>query len=167
MDNFTGATVLDIGCGFGDFFHFLQEENVEVDCYKGLDVNPELINVASNKFPGVRFEVGDPLLMNRDITADIVVMSGVFNLNFEEIGNWAYVNQMIETVFEWANRSLIFDVLSANRTDNYPEEDFVYYYEPSKVIDVCFNFTPYVSLKHDYESIPQREMTLKLSHSPQ
>ena len=47
--DFKARTVLDIGCGFGDYRNFLQEVGISVAAYKGWDLNADLINEASRR----------------------------------------------------------------------------------------------------------------------
>src|SRR2546430_6183980 len=50
----SGASVLDLGCGFGDLYAYLKSRGL--DCkYTGYDINPQLIQVARRKFPEVHF----------------------------------------------------------------------------------------------------------------
>jgi len=41
---------LDIGCGFGDYFSYLNEKKVKVSSYTGWDINPDLIGEARIKW---------------------------------------------------------------------------------------------------------------------
>ncbi len=48
--------VLDIGCGPGHIARYLHERGVEV---AGVDLSPEMVEVARRLNPGLRFDVGD------------------------------------------------------------------------------------------------------------
>jgi SAM-dependent methyltransferase len=48
--------VLDVGCGPGHIARYLHERGVEV---VGIDLSPEMVEVARRLNPGLRFEVGD------------------------------------------------------------------------------------------------------------
>jgi SAM-dependent methyltransferase len=58
--------VLDVGCGFGHLFEFLEARGVALDAYCGIDVSPTLIEKTRARVgsrPGVSLEV-------RDVTSD-------------------------------------------------------------------------------------------------
>lgn len=56
--DFNNKKVLDIGCGFGEFGHFLLKRYKNVD-YTGIDIVPEFIENAKKLVPGGKFFVWD------------------------------------------------------------------------------------------------------------
>ena len=46
----SSAAVLDFGCGFGGLYEFAREQQLDIR-YHGIDVNPNLIQVARTKHP--------------------------------------------------------------------------------------------------------------------
>jgi len=48
--NFAGKSVLDIGCGFADFYEFLINNDIKIKRYEGIDINDKLIEVAKKRF---------------------------------------------------------------------------------------------------------------------
>ena len=73
-----GCSVLDLGCGFGDFYGHLSRRGLDCE-YTGYDINPTLIEAARCKFPDGRFEVKD--IQAEPFPAfDFVVSSSAFNL---------------------------------------------------------------------------------------
>jgi SAM-dependent methyltransferase len=77
-------TVLDFGCGKGDFYGFLKEKGITAR-YCGIDINNNLIALAKTKFPEAEFLAVDidDVGMNREF--DIVFICGVFNLRIAGI----------------------------------------------------------------------------------
>src|SRR6266446_2706682 len=70
--------VLDLGCGIGDFYPFLIEKFGQLD-YTGIDLVPEMVAFAAQKYPGARFLCRD---ISKDAVAesfDYVLASVVFN----------------------------------------------------------------------------------------
>lgn len=47
---------LEVGCGTGTFTHLFNEAGFNID---GVDLSPNMISVAQNKYPGLRFAVAD------------------------------------------------------------------------------------------------------------
>jgi SAM-dependent methyltransferase len=138
----SGKSVIDIGCGFGDFGKFLLEQNIQFSQYFGWDINPDLIAEA---------------------TADVGVMMGVLNLDFKNrIDNFEYSKQLIQTGFKLVKEVLIVDFLSTRLSSDYPKEDFVFYHDPGQVLDFALSLSDNVSLRHDYAPIPQKEFMISI-----
>lgn len=160
-------SVLDIGCGFGDYLALLLSEKKAFKTYTGLDLNPDLVNESRKIWADVKnsdFEVYNIGEKKADKPiADIAVMFGVLNLNFKETyDNYEYSYKFIKNAFSHVNEVLVVDFLSSKTTDSYPEEDFVFYHDPAKMLEFALSLTPNVVLKHDYAPIPQKEFMLFL-----
>lgn len=165
-ENFCQKSVLDIGCGFGDFYLACRDEEADISRYTGWDINQELIFEAKKRHPDASFDVVDLASLD-DITiqADIGVMLGVLNLNFkDDYDNIAFSRMMIEKAFYSISKSLIVDFLSLHKSLDYPSEDFVFYHDPSEMLSFALTLTPNVRLFHDYSPIPQKEFMLVLEH---
>ena len=46
--DFNNTTILDVGCGFCDFYHFLKSKDINVN-YNGIDISSKIIDVAKKK----------------------------------------------------------------------------------------------------------------------
>ena len=164
--DFRGRSVLDVGCGLGHFREFLHAApSTTPASYTGFDINPDLIGECRRAFPDSTFEARNILLdPPRDRRWDIVVMFGLLNLNLqlEDVDNKALALALIEAAFALSDEALAVDMLSARLDPAYPKEDFVYYYEPSELLDIALDLTPHVLIRHDHRSIPQREFLLIL-----
>ncbi|GAA5510441.1 class I SAM-dependent methyltransferase [Novipirellula caenicola] len=157
------AAVLDVGCGLADFRSYLNDSGNHCGRYIGVDINPDLLQQCRTKFPDDTFRCGNLLVDELpDVRADFAVMFGVLNFRFAEINNLEFAKSMIAAAFDRVDNALVFDMLTTVRDEDYPEEDFVYYYNPSEILEFAFSLTPHVTLRHDYPSIPQREMMLCL-----
>jgi SAM-dependent methyltransferase len=165
---FLGLSVLDVGCGLADFNEFLCSNSETVPAtYTGIDINPDLISVCRQQFPGSAFEVRNILREPYSVDRwDVVTMFGVLNLRFTEFANETYARDFISEAFRLSRQALAVDMLSAKTDDSYPPEDFVYYYQPAAMLDFALSLTPHVTLLHDYAPIPQREFMLILRKSP-
>src|SRR5262249_15240883 len=74
-----GTRILDVGCGLGDLLTWLGANQIEVD-YTGIDITPEMINIAQGRFPRGRFLKGglDTLGESELGRFDYVFASGIF-----------------------------------------------------------------------------------------
>lgn len=159
-------SVLDIGCGFGDFIIHCEKVGCRPTSYTGWDINPDLIEEAANKNPGHSFSVFN--LADKEIVkpvAQIGVMLGVLNFNFKQTyNNISFSKLMIKKAFDSVSETLIVDFLSIYRDEVYPKEDFVFYHDPCDMLAIALDITPNVKLYHDYDAIPQKEFMLVLEH---
>lgn len=166
-----GKTILDIGCGFGDYLSFLREKGIYPSKYIGWDLNPELIEEAKKIFkndPVAIFEVKNILELNEKIApvAEVGIMLGVLNYNLRpKFDNYEYSKLVIKKAFSLVSEVLVVDFLSSYRAPDYPKEDFVFYHRPEVMLEFALSLTPKVLLKHDYNPIPQREFMLFFYHS--
>jgi SAM-dependent methyltransferase len=165
---FSGRSILDIGCGFGDYLDYLDEGVLPFRDYLGLDINPDLIGEAEKRHAGranARFEVRNLLAEDAVHTpvADVGVMLGLLNFRLGEgVANLAYSRMVMERAFAMVGEVLVVDFLSARLTSSYPREDFVYYHEPADALGMALELADEVILKHDYLPIPQREFMIFL-----
>lgn len=102
--NPSGSTILDFGCGKGDFYRFLKQRGIECK-YTGIDINPTLIELARKKY-------GENLFYERDIereplkdTFDYVVAIGVFNLQVQGIKETA--RECLKILFSHTSQRLV------------------------------------------------------------
>lgn len=165
--SFKNKIILDIGCGFGDYYEFLVKEGVHAKEYIGWDINEDLLREAKLKYCDndiVRFDLVDLSAEKKKATvADIGIMLGVLNLNLKgTFNNYNYSKLFIKNAFNKVRELLVVDFLSSQLTSTYPKEDFVFYHDPAKVLKMALNFTDNVELKHNYLPIPQKEFMLFL-----
>lgn len=160
-------SVLDIGCGFGDFFTFTQKNKISLKSYTGWDINQDLINEASKEFKKcktAKFEVKNIFESSfKKPVADAGIMLGLLNFNLKgKIDNYTYSKIGLEKAFATVGEVLVIDFLSTNLCKEYPKEDFVFYHDPAVVLNMAFELTSNVILKHNYSPIPQKEFMLFL-----
>lgn len=157
-----GKTIMDIGCGFADFYVYLKERNIEVD-YIGVDINPDFVNYCKEKFPNQQFYKKNIMTHSEELpSADIVLSNGALNLKLDNISNFEYSKHFIKKAFEKTEEDLAIDFLSTYRTPDYPKEDFVYYHLPEEIFKFAISLTSNVRLIHNYKPIPQKEFMIIL-----
>lgn len=139
-----GRKVLDFGCGKGDLYEFLKESGLSVD-YTGLDINGNLIGLAREKFPGVRFEVFDIDRERLEEDFDYVFLCGVFNLELQGVED--VIRSTLTRLFSRCRVCLAYNGLSAHN----PRRDFeLHYSSPEDLFAFAIReLSPYVSLRHD------------------
>lgn len=141
-----GSSVLDLGCGFADFYAFLQDQGVDVD-YTGYDISPSFIATAQNKFPNANFRVCDIQDDEDPRKFDYIVCSQVFNnsLVHEDISEVA--KDVISLCYNRMNKGMAIDFLSTYV--DYLQEG-LQYHSPEQVLSFCKELSKRVCLRHDY-----------------
>jgi SAM-dependent methyltransferase len=142
-----GCSVLDVGCGFADYYAYLQQRDCKV-AYTGVDIVPEFIAQARQTFPGLDLQVRD---LQKDpvgaATYDFVVSSQTFNLRFGGESNLPLVTEMMKRMFAAARKGVAIDFV----TDYVDfKEDYLVYHNPEAMFRLAKSLTKRVVLKHDY-----------------
>lgn len=159
LGEFHGRTILDVGCGFGDFLAFLQSRGI-FPLYAGIDLCAPMIARCRSRFDGAaaRFEVADVLEYEPSEMPHYVVASGIFGLDAP--GARERIRPTIARMFGWAREGLALNFLSGRSDD--PAEGRVYV-EPAEALEIAFSLTPAVRLDHGY--LPN-DFTLHLDKTP-
>lgn len=137
QDRITESTIIDAGCGFGEYYNYLFDKNLKPKSYLGIDCEKEMINLASKRFINVDFQVQN--ILNDDLlSCDYYICSGAMNiLEKEEIFIF------IKKCFEASNISFIF---------NFLKNDELTDVEPSDVINYCLTLSKKMEYKDNYLS---------------
>jgi SAM-dependent methyltransferase len=154
-----GRSVLDVGCGFGDFLAFLDGRGIRAR-YTGLDVCAPMIERCHERFSGrdARFVVADILDFEPQHKYDYVVASGIFGLDAP--GARDRIRPTVAHMFALCSEGLAVNFLS--RKSPAPAEGRVYV-DPSDALAMGLELTPAARLDHNY--LPN-DFTLQLFHSP-
>ncbi len=79
------SVIVDAGCGFGEYYNYLFDNNLKPKSYIGIDCEEEMIDLASKRFLNTKFYVKD-ILEDELFIADYYICSGAMNiLSKEEI----------------------------------------------------------------------------------
>jgi SAM-dependent methyltransferase len=137
-------TVLDYGCGTGDFYKFLKRRGIPVQ-YTGMDINENFINLAKSKYPECTFRV-----MNIDDDAlegyyDYIFICGVFNLSVPGVQD--DLRNALVTLFGHCNKGMALNALSSHT----PIKDMeLNYTSPEEMVKFALeNLSPFLALRHD------------------
>src|SRR5438132_2073080 len=140
--------VLDLGCGIGDFYPFLIEKFGQLD-YTGIDLVPEMVACAAQKYPCAPFLCRD---ISKDTLAenfDYVLASVVFNNAMPDCD--AYMREYLALAFKHCTLGLGFNFISSHVNFTDPE---MAYHDPAEVLDFCIrHLTRKVVVHHHYERV--------------
>jgi SAM-dependent methyltransferase len=146
-------SILDVGCGRADLYGYLNRVfSDNLIQYKGIDLNPNLINLAKDKFPEVPVESLD--ILNADIGAeyDWVIGSGLFNLN-DHPDMIEYAKQIIDRMYDKSKTGVAFNLLTGVPLDM-SEEDInqLIQYSPSFWLEYLLEKYSKIICRADYMS---------------
>jgi SAM-dependent methyltransferase len=162
LDGSQDTSILDIGCGFGDFLRFLRTEGHR-GAYIGYDVAQDMIAEAlrlHGEGANHRWRVG----AEPTETADFAVASGVFNVKGDvPIDAWTrYVRTTIDILARGGRQGFAFNVLSLSNDPERRRSD-LYYADPVEMLSYCLSrFGRSVALLQDYGLY---EFTMIVRHS--
>jgi len=137
------SSVLDVGCGQGDLYAFLGARGFG-GRYTGLDLSPELIASARERFPAANFILGD--VLDADLAPhDFVLASGLFDYRTSD--SPARLRATLRRMFDLARLGAawnMFAIAPPGRSD--------LYHEPlGDLLAFCDELTPHFSLRRDYD----------------
>ena len=117
------GSICDVGCGFGDFFHYLNSKNSFLR-YTGIDISANMIVLAQKAYPLGNFRclyLADILINN---TFDYVVASGIFNLHMIDHEN--SILNTIKQMIQCANSSIRFNILTNKFKHSSSDSNIIY-----------------------------------------
>jgi SAM-dependent methyltransferase len=142
VGNLQGTSILDAGCGYGDLYAYLKNNDIETH-YTGIDIMPEFIKVAQKRFPTLPFEVKDMFDIQEEY--DYILSSG--SLSFKIDNYQAYYFSLIRHMFDHARIAVAFNMLDAK---NHPNDELYAAYYPEQVEAYCRTFCSNVKVITDY-----------------
>jgi trans-aconitate methyltransferase len=143
VGDLTDKTILDVGCGVGDFYAFVNE-SWSIAGYTGLDIHPLMIEAARHKYLGAPF-VAQDFAQYTGPGANYCIASGAFS--FKIADHKAVYFAMIQKMFELSSVGIAFNMLDvAWHVDN----NTFAAYDPFEVYEWCKTLTPDVVLRQDY-----------------
>ncbi len=129
------STIVDVGCGFGEFFKYLELNNKLPKKYLGVDCEEQMVTVCKKRLPCQKF-IKQNILIDDLQMADFYICSGALNiLSIEE----SY--KFIEKCFKASKKGFIF---------NFLKEDSFNKLKTNEVIEFCEKFNCEIKTKENY-----------------
>ena len=140
------CSVLDVGCGFGDYFNYLKQKGVKNVKYCGIDISNKIVDFAKEKNSLANVIQGNVLDLSDDEKYDYVISLG---FNCVKTGsNWETLTQVLDKMWKLSKKGIAYNAVSTFSEDS-PRK--IYFVSPAKVIDYIMNNLTYkVVFRHDY-----------------
>lgn len=136
-------TLLDIGCGNGELYKFLNFSGFR-GRYTGYDINEKLLAQARLRFADIEVQKKDIMTEEIGQRFDYVVMSGLFNVNMGQSQSWVF--DFLKKMYVLCNEITAFNMISTHV--NYKDEK-LFYMNPAEVLTSCLeNLSKRVTLSH-------------------
>ena len=140
------CSVLDVGCGFGDYFNYLKQRGIKNVKYCGIDISNKIVDFAKEKNSLVNVIQGNVLDLSDDEKYDYVISLG---FNCVKTGtNWETLTQVLDKMWKLSKKGIAYNAVSTF-SETSPRK--IYFVSPAKVIDyIMTNLTYKVVFRHDY-----------------
>ena len=160
-----GRSLLDVGCGLGDFAAWCARQSIAPD-YTGIDITPRMVELAQECLPARAFRAADLFslpLPPEGRAWDYVVASGIFAKRQENPEG--YLREAVARMFALCTTATAFNVLSTRAPSTASISDCSEYHaDPVRTLDYCRSLTPRVVLRDDYHP---RDFTVYLYKTQQ
>lgn len=143
-------SVLDVGCGLGDFYAYLIDQGYRNVRYVGLEYNSRFVDEASRRYPDARFINSDMEQHAAQVTTsyDYIVASGIYNLGDSPVDTRNRIERDMRLAFQVARLAYGVNFLSTFADSRDPMS---LYYQPEDMLRLGQSiFGRYARLYHDY-----------------
>ena len=134
-ESIKNSSIVDAGCGFGEYYNYLFDNNLKPNSYLGIDCEIKMINLASKRFLNTQFIIQD-VLKDKLIVADYYICSGAMNILEKE-----KIFIFIEKCFNSSSKAFIFNFLKNDALTNVKSSD---------IINFCAKLSKEMIIKEDY-----------------
>lgn len=144
IGEFQKKTVLDVGCGVGDFYNFLSNQGVNLT-YTGIDLVLENCSDAQKRYGSAKFINKSLFDLEDEAKYDYVVASGIFFLKYP---NWdIVVEEALKKMFSLCNLGVAVNFQSAYSE---PEDEISKHVYPEDILKMITPMSKIFSIFHDY-----------------
>lgn len=154
-----GFSILDVGCGIGHFYEFLQGagllDTLRID-YSGIDISRKMIDFSKKKFPKIDFQVVDLISDKFDRKFDYAACSGIFNVRMADTASHKdTVKKMLSRMYHLSDHGVSANFLSQSSIYLIPEGEttetskYVFFSEEEVISWVKAISGKYI-VRHDY-----------------
>jgi Methyltransferase domain len=144
------ASILDVGCGFGDLLDFLRARGWQ-GRYTGIDLVPELVDEARRRHEGDRaatFACTEIAATGGQETPAMAVAIGIFNHRLHR-DNMEFVRGMIAAMWASSTEVVVCDFLSTTSEPDRRRDD-LFYADPGSMLEEARQYSRRAMVHHAY-----------------
>jgi SAM-dependent methyltransferase len=145
IGDMNNKTILDVGCGRGDFVRFCKDKKIKFGGYQGIDLYEHKFNRAPNVFFTTADILNKEFPIYHNYIYDYIIASGTFNLK----KNKAMTKRMIKRCFELCRKGFAFN-LPSDETKRKFRNPVVAYYNAEEMFNYCRKLSKHVHLIRGY-----------------
>lgn len=145
-EDIEASSIVDAGCGFGEYLNYLQKSSLKPKSYTGIDVEEKMILLSKQRFPSEKFFIKD-VLKDTLPKADYYVCSGAMNILRKK-----QMFKFIENCLNASNKGFVFNFLKTDTLNNVSCET---------IIDFCYGLKKDAFIKDYYLD---NDITIFLKH---
>ncbi len=135
VDEIKSCQIVDAGCGFGEYYNYLFDNNLNPESYIGIDCEEEMIDKASKRFLNTKFILKN-ILEDKIPSADYYLCSGAMNTLDEN-----EVFTFIKHSYKASKKGFVFNFLKDDYLSNVPI---------NHVLKFCKSICSQIEIKEDY-----------------
>ncbi len=145
----SGDSLLDVGCGFGDFSAWLKGQGIAVE-YAGIDLSPELLEEGRQRYPDIELLEGDLFEFDPARESfDWVTLSGTLNRDHGDGGE--YARSVIRRMYETCTKGIAFNLLDARHEWTQERWDLQSFH-PDQIAELASELSPDYNIRDGYLS---------------
>jgi trans-aconitate methyltransferase len=154
-------TLLDLGCGLGDLYGYLQDNQYHHIAYTGVDIVPEMLDAARQNYPAATFKTMN-FVTDELPEYDIILASGSLNILFDRAAAHAqYIKAVSAKMYASARLACAFNLLDKDVEYMYEQDPRFYYADKQEFLKYCRTLCPAARLIDGYLV---NDFTLVLKH---
>ncbi len=146
--DFTNQTIVDVGCGIGDFASFLIQQKTSFTSLIGVDALEKMITTATKRnLPNCTFTTADVFHDQTTFDADWILFSGTLNTLDED-----EAIKLVHAAYEKCSKGVAFNFLSDQSGRNPESEDLLpaKRFNTLKMLSIGFDLTPKLMFTQTY-----------------
>jgi len=121
------STIVDVGCGMGEYYNYLMDNDLAPKAYLGIDCEEQMISIAKKRYPRTDFKVQN-VLTDSLLESDYYICSGAMNiLEKEEFFSF------LAKCYEKSIKGFAFNFLKKESFTNVSKEE---------VLEFCIKLSP-------------------------
>ena len=142
-----GDTLLDVGCGFGDFAAWLEGQGRAVD-YTGLDLSAELLAEGHKRYPDIKLHEGDLFEFDPPHNSyHWLTLSGTLNRDHGDGGE--YARSVIDRMYRACSIGIAFNLLDSRHPWTEGRWDLQSFL-PNDIATLAAKLSPHYQILDDY-----------------